>query len=128
MNPRQIPVIWIVLCAAVYVVGLVVSLVATSQGFAVGFAIGGALVLLNGLASAFKVVRSEFIDKRQVMLSLMGGFYLRLAVLAVCLYAVVTLLKVDPVGLVTGLSVLPAGLFLMLVLIYVANRRPKEVL
>lgn len=127
MNSRQVPVIWFVLSAVVYVAGLVVSLVTASQGFAVGFAVGGGLVLLNGAASAVKVVRSEFVDKRQVMVSLMGGFYLRLAVLAVCLYGVIALLKVDPVGLVTGLLVLPTGLFLMLVLIYVANRRPKEV-
>ncbi len=128
MNPRQIPLIWFVLCAGVYVVGLLVSLALASRGFTVGFAVGGALVLFNGLASALKVGRAEFNDKRQVMVSLLGGFYIRLAVLAVCLYGVIALLKVDPVGLVTGLSVLPAGLFLMLVLTYAANRRPKEVL
>ena len=127
MNLQQIPIIWLVLSAVIYVVGLLVSLAAVSQQFAVSFAIGGGLVLLNGAASAIKIVKSEFVDKRQVMVSLMGGFYLRLAVLAVCLYGAITLLRVDPVGLVTGLSVLPAGLFLMLVLIYVANRRPEEV-
>lgn len=127
MNPQKIPFIWFVLSGAVYVVGMMVSLVAASQAFTVGYAVGGGLVLVNGWASARKVVRSEFTDKRQVMVSLMGGFYGRLMLLAVCLYGVIALLKVDPVGLVTGLSMLPAGLFLMLVLIYVANRRPEEV-
>ena len=127
MNSRQIPIVLFVLSSVVYVAGLLVSLVTASQGFLVGFAVGGALVLVNGLAGAIKVFRSEFVDKRQVMVSLVGGFYLRLVVLALCLYGVIVFLRVDPVGLVTGLSVLPAGLFLMLVLIYAANRRPEEV-
>ncbi len=42
--------------------------------------------------------------------------------------AFIKFVNVDPVGLVTGLSVVPMGLFVMLVLIYVANRRrPEEV-
>jgi hypothetical protein len=59
--------------------------------------------------------------------ALLGGFYLRLIFLGLCLFVLVRFTKVDPIGLVTGLSVVPAGLFVMLTLIYISNRRPKEV-
>jgi hypothetical protein len=58
---------------------------------------------------------------------LLGGFYVRLILLGICLYGFIRFLKVDPVGLVAGLSVVPAGLLVMLVLIHIANRRPEEV-
>jgi len=61
------------------------------------------------------------------IISLLAGFYFRLIFIGLCLFVLIKFTKVDPVGLVTGLSVVPAGLFVMLVLIYISNRRPKEV-
>ncbi len=128
MNTDRIPGIWFVLSGVVYAAGLPVCLLMTSREFTLGFAAGGALVLLNALMSARRVRKADFPNRGPVMASLLGGFYLRLILLGVCLYAFITFMRVDPVGLVTGLSVMPAGLFIMLVLIYVANRRrPEEV-
>lgn len=61
------------------------------------------------------------------MVSLMGGFYFRLIAVGFSLFALIKFGNIDPVGLVTGLSVIPAGMMLMLVLIYISNRRPQEV-
>ena len=52
---------------------------------------------------------------------------MRLAILGICLFALIKFLKVNAVGLVAGLSVVPAGILIMLILIYVANRTPEEV-
>lgn len=127
MDFRKLPKILLMLSAAVFVAGLVLSCVLASPGFAAGFCAGGALVLLNAWASARKVRGADFPNRGRVMASLLGGFYVRLILLGICLYALIAVVAVDPIGLVTGLSVLPAGLLLMLALMYVANRRPREV-
>ena len=115
------------LSGAAYGLGLCACLILAPGGFTLGFLAGGALVLLNSWASARKVKKALFPHKSAVMVSLIGGFYARLIVLAVCLFACIRYLKFDPIGVVTGLSVVPAGLVIMLILIYVANRRPEEV-
>ncbi len=126
MNFDKIPRIWFVLSGVVYVVGLIFCLFFAPQGFTLGFGAGGGLVLANAWASARKVRQSGFLHRGRAMASMLGGFYLRLILLAICLYGAIKFLQVDPVGLVTGLSVVPAGLFVMLILTYVANRRPEE--
>ena len=110
MNFDKIPGIWFVLSGAVYLVGLLACVVLAPQGFAFGFAAGGALVLGNAWVSARRVKRTGFLDRSGVTALLLGGFYVRLILLGICLYGFIRFLKVDPVGLVTGLSVVPAGL------------------
>ncbi len=127
MNDQAVPGIWAATSGAVYVFGLLVCLILAPFGFTLAFGAGGALVLLNSLAAARNIKRAPFPHKGQVLASLLGWFYLRLAVLGICLFGLITCLKLDPIGLVAGLSVVPAGLFVMLALIYVANRRPEEV-
>lgn len=127
MKFEKIPGIWFTLSGIVYACGLLVALLVASPPFIAGFAAGGALVLANAWASARKLKNADFPQRGRVTASLLGGFYMRLIVVGICLYAFIKILKLDPVGLVTGLSVVPAGLFVMLVLIYVANRRPREV-
>lgn len=127
MNLERIPGIWFLLSGAVYVVGLPVCFAFGPREFAIGFAAGGALVLLNAWVSARRIKKADFPNRGRVTASLLGGFYVRLIMLGICLYAFIAYVHVDPVGLVTGLSVVPAGLLFMLVLIYVANRRPEEV-
>jgi hypothetical protein len=127
MDFERIPGVWFTLSAFVYVVGLLCSLIFAGQTFALGFSIGGALILLNAWAAARKLRKAEFPHKGRVMASVLGGFYMRLILLGICLFGVIKFLKVDPVGLVSGLSVVPAGLFVMLILIYLVNRRPEEV-
>jgi hypothetical protein len=126
MDLDKIPRIWFVLSGVVYLVGLIFCLFLAPHGFTLGFGAGGGLVLANSWASARKLRRSEFLHRGRAMATLLGGFYFRLIVLAACLYGVIKFLQVDPVGLVAGLSVVPAGLLVMLVLTYVANRRPEE--
>lgn len=126
MKLDKIPRIWFALSGVVYVVGLIFCLFLAPHGFTLGFAAGGSLVLANAWASARKIRRSEFLHRGRAIASVLGGFYLRLIGLAVCLFGVIKFLPVDPVGLVTGLSVVPAGLLVMLALIYIANRRPEE--
>jgi hypothetical protein len=128
MNAEKVPGIWFFLSGVVYLVGLPVVVLLAPREFALGFASGGALVLLNAWISARKVKRADFPNRGAVMASLLGGFYLRLIILGICLYAFIKFIRVDPVGLVTGLSVVPVGFFVMVVLIYLANRRrPEEV-
>ena len=127
MKFEKIPGIWFTLSALVYVIGLTISFLWASWSFGVGFLAGGALVLANAWASARKVKQADLAQKGSATVSLLGGFYLRLIVVGLCLYGLVKFAKVDPVGLVIGLSVVPAGLFVMLALTIVANRRPKEV-
>lgn len=115
------------LSGAMYLVGLLACVVLAPLGFSLGFAAGGALVLGNAWVSARRVKRTGFIERNGVTALLLGGFYVRLILLGICLYGFIRFLKVDPVGLVTGLSVVPAGLLVMLVLIHIANRRPEEV-
>ena len=127
MNFGKIQGIWFLLSGIVYVVGLIVCIVLATQNFTLGFGSGGALVLLNTWASARKVKGVEFINRPRATASLLLGFYLRLIVVGLCLFLLIKFLRVDPLGLVTGLSVVPAGLIGMLIMIYVANRRPEEV-
>ena len=126
MNFDKIPGIWFLVSCALYALGVAASLFVTSYSFAVGFCVGGALALLNAVASVRRLKRAEFPHRNRVMASLLGGFYVRLIIMGVCLYGLISYLHVDPLGLVAGLSVVPGGLLLMLALIYVANRRPEE--
>jgi len=127
MKFEEIPGILFTLSGVAYCFGLVASLLFAPSGFTMGFMAGGALILLNSWASARKVRNAPFPHKGLVMASLLGGFYLRLALLGICLFVLIRYAKLDALGLVTGLSVVPAGLLIMLILIYVANRRPEEV-
>lgn len=127
MNFERIPGVWFTLSGAAYGLGLCVCLILAPGGFTLGFLAGGAMVLVNAWASARKVKKAQFPQKSMVMTSLIGGFYARLIVLGVCLFACIRYLKLDPIGVITGLSVAPAGLVIMIVLIYIANRRPEEV-
>jgi hypothetical protein len=126
MNLEKIPRIWLFVSGAAYLIGLAACLALAPAGFAAGFGFGGSLALLNSWFSARGVRKAEFPDKGRVLASLVGGFYLRLAFLGVCLYCLIRFTQVDPIGLVVGLSVIPAGLFVLLILIYIANRRPEE--
>jgi hypothetical protein len=126
MNFEKIPRIWLIVSGVVYVIGLAAALAFAPTGFCVGFGFGGALVLLNSWFSARWVRKAEFPNKGRVLASLVGGFYFRLAFLGVGLYCIIRFVQVDPIGLVVGLSVIPAGLLVMLILIYIANRRPEE--
>ncbi len=127
MDFEKIPRIWLVLSGIVFIFGLVTSSLLASGQFTLGYVSGGALVLLNAWASAWRIRKSGFQNKGRSMVALVGGFYFRLIFLGVCLFVLVRFAKIDPIGLVTGLSVVPAGLFVMLTLIYISNRRPKEV-
>jgi len=126
MNLEKIPRIWLFISGAVYLAGLLACLAFAPTEFCVGFGFGGALVLLNSWISARRVSKVEFHDKGRALASLIGGFYFRLAFLGVGLYCLIRFTQLDPIGLVVGLSVIPAGLFAMLILIYIANRRPEE--
>lgn len=127
MNLEKIPGIWVGLSAAVYLFSLGLAWLIGSGAFAAGFAAGGALVLLNAWISARTLRKADFQYRSRATAFIVGGFYLRLIVLGICLYVLLKIVGVDPVGLVTGLSVLPAGLLVMLGLAYIANRRPGEV-
>jgi MFS family permease len=126
MKMEKIPSIWLAICGLVYAVGCVVCLIISSAPFLCGFVTGGGLVLVNMWVSARKVKNADFPNRARVLASVVGGFYFRLALLGICLYFLITYLKVDPVGLVTGLSVIPVGMLILLLLIYIANRRPEE--
>ncbi len=108
-------------------VGLLASVVFAPLRFTLAYVIGALLVLLNSWLSARRVNQASFTNRNAVMVSLMGGFYFRLIAVGLSLFALIKFGNIDPVGLVTGLSVIPAGLMLMLVLIYISNRRPQEV-
>ncbi|MEW6140621.1 MAG: ATP synthase subunit I [Thermodesulfobacteriota bacterium] len=127
MKFEKIPGVLLTLSGIAYASGLVLCLVLAPFGFTLGFMAGGGLVLANSWASANRVRKAQFSHKNAVMASLIGGFYVRLIVLGVCLFACIRYLKLDPVGVVTGLSIVPVGLVIMLILIYIANRRPEEV-
>jgi hypothetical protein len=127
MKFDKIPGVWLTLSGTAYALGLIACLISASRGLTLGFVAGGALALLNSWASARKVKKAQLAHKSMVMVSLLGGFYMRLIVLGICLFACIRYLKLDPIGVVIGLSVVPAGLVIMLFLIYIANRRPEEV-
>lgn len=126
MKMEKIPGIWFAICGFVYAVGCVICMVVSSVPFLFGFVTGGGLVLLNLYVSARRVKNADFPNRARVLASVVGGFYFRLALLGICLYFLITHWKVDPVGLVTGLSVIPGGMLILLLLIYIANRRPEE--
>lgn len=127
MNFERIPGIWFLFSGTIYLFGLMVCIILTAWNFGVGFAMGGALVLVNAWSAARKVKCSEFIDRSRSTASLLLGFYGRLILIGISLFLLIRFVRVDPLGLVTGLSVVPAGLFLMLVMIFIANRSPEEV-
>jgi hypothetical protein len=127
MKFERLPSIWLGTCGVVYVAGVFLCLTLADKGFTIGFVAGGGLVLLNSLASAQKIIGAEFSNRSAVTASVVGGFYLRLAVFGICVYLLIRFFDVDPVGLVAGITVVPAGLLAMLVMIYIANRRPEEV-
>jgi hypothetical protein len=127
MNFEKVPGVWFILSGVVYIFGLPTCLILASPSFALGFGVGGCLVLWNAWASSRRIKKADFPHKGSVMASLLGGFYFRLVLLGACLFGVIRYLKVDPIGLVAGLSVVPAGLFIMLIFIFIANRRPEEV-
>ncbi len=126
MNFEKIPRIWLFISGAVYLIGLVLCLPFAHSGFMLGFGLGGALALVNSWLSARKIQRTDFLNRMGVVASVLGGFYVRLIILGLCLYGLIRFSEVDPLGLIIGLSVIPAGLFVMLILIYIANRRPEE--
>lgn len=126
MRYVSIPRIWYFVCASVYGVGIVLGALWAPPSFLAGFMSGGAIVLANLWASTRRVRRAAFPHRGPVMVSLIGGFYARLILVGICLFVLISYLHVDPVGLIIGLSVVPAGLLVMLVMIYLANRRPEE--
>ncbi len=127
MNFQKIPKIWFFLSGIIFVLGFIACFIFTQGRFTLGYLTGGALVLLNAWLSARKLQNSDFYNRGRSLVSLLGSFYFRLIFIGLCLFALIRFTKVDPIGLVTGLSVVPAGLFVMLMLIYISNRRPKEV-
>ena len=127
MDFQKIPKIWFGLSAVVFVIGLLASVVLAPLRFTLAYVIGALLVVLNSWLSARRLNQSSFTNRNAAMVSLMGGFYFRLIAVGLSLFALIKFGNIDPVGLVTGLSVIPAGLMLMLVLIYISNRRPQEV-
>ncbi len=127
MDFQKIPKIWFGLSSGVFLVGLLASAILASHHFTLAFLIGAALVLANTWLSARRVGQASFKDRNRAMVTLMGGFYVRLIAMGVCLFALIRFVNIDPVGLLTGLSVMPAGLLVLLILIYISNRRPQEV-
>ncbi len=127
MNFERVPAIWLGIAAFVYVAGAILSLLLAPFHFVVGYVAGGALVIANAWASGRKVRRSEFQQKGAAITGLLAHFYVRLFLLGISLFLLIKYAKVDPLGLVAGLSVIPAGLLVMLVFIYLANRTPEEV-
>ncbi len=127
MNFERVPAIWLGVSGVVYGAGALASLALAPFPFVIGFVAGGALVLANAWAGGRKVKRSEFRQKSAEIPAFLAHFYVRLILLGISLFVLIKYAKVDPLGLVTGLSVAPAGLFVMLVLIYLANKTPEEV-
>ncbi|MGC8907460.1 MAG: ATP synthase subunit I [Desulfomonilaceae bacterium] len=127
MNFERVPRIWLGVSAALYAAGALLSVCVAPVHFVLGYVAGGALVLANAWAGGRKVKRSEFRQKGAEIAGFLAHFYARLLLLGVSLFVLIKYAKVDPLGLVTGLSVAPAGLFVMLFLIYLANRTPEEV-
>lgn len=127
MNFERVPAIWLSVCTAVYVGGVLMGLILAPPHFVVGYVAGGALVIVNIWASGRKTRRCEFRQKGAEIATFLAHFYLRLVLLGISLFLLIKYAKISLLGLVAGLSVVPAGLFVMLVLIYLANRTPEEV-
>ncbi len=126
MNMEKLPGICFMVCGAIYTLGCVLTFLLAPPAFTIGFGGGGALVLLNLFASAHKLRRADFPNRNRVLTSVVGGFYFRLTIIGTCLYILISYAQVDPVGLVAGLSIIPMGIPILLLLIYIANRRPEE--
>ncbi len=120
------PGIWFIVCAVEYVIGLILCWIFASPNVVVGFLAGGALALGNIYLSGRRLRRADFHVKGAALASIMGGFYARLILLGILLYVMLALLHVNPVGLVLGLSIMPAGAPIMVFLIYIVNRNPEE--
>lgn len=127
MNFERIPGIFATLAALCYIMGLAIFAGLTKFPFLLGFAAGGALVIVNLLLSAKRINQTGFSSKGASMASIVGGFYIRLTVLGICLYLLIKSGRVDPIGLLAGLSIIPGALVMMIIMIYLANRRPEEV-
>jgi len=127
MNFERVPAIWLGVSSAVYAAGALLCVILAPFHFLLGYVAGGALVIANAWAGGRKVKRSEFRQKGVEIAAFLAHFYVRLIILGISLLLLIKYAKVDPLGLVAGLSVVPAGLFVMLVLIYLANRTPEEV-
>lgn len=127
MNTDRIPGILTLITAFCYILGLALVVLVWNWDLAAGFAAGGGLMVLNQVLSAKRVKDTGFFSKGVAMASLMGGFYIRLIILGISLYALIRYAEVNPIGLVAGLSIVPAALIIMIIMIYMANRRPEEV-
>ena len=104
MNFERVPAIWLGVSGVVYAAGALISVLLAPFNFVMGYITGSAEI------AAF-----------------LAHFYVRLVILGISLFVLIKYAKVDPLGLVAGLSVVPAALFVMLILIYLANRTPEEV-
>ncbi len=126
MIPKETPDKWFLSMGIAFVGGLVVCVLATPLSFVAAYGAGGALVMANAYASSRKLAKTDFSHKGRAFTSLIGGFYVRLVLMGICLYVCIKHLGFDPLGLVVGLSVVPAGLVVMLILTRAANRRVEE--
>lgn len=127
MNFERVPAIWLGVSGVVYAAGALISVLLAPFNFVMGYITGGALVIANAWAGGRKVRGSEFRQKSAEIAAFLAHFYVRLVILGISLFVLIKYAKVDPLGLVAGLSVVPAALFVMLILIYLANRTPEEV-
>ncbi|HNY65659.1 MAG TPA: ATP synthase subunit I [Deltaproteobacteria bacterium] len=94
--------IWISLC--------IVSFFLFGQQFALGVLAGGILCLINfqWLYRHAKAAVSLTTSKGKAFMA--KRYILRLAIMAVILYALITIVKVDIIGLLLGLSVVILGI------------------
>ncbi len=123
---KEAPDKWFLSMGTAFVGGLVVCALAAPWSFVGAYAVAGALVTANAYASSRKLAKTDFSHKGRAFTSLVGGFYVRLILIGISLYVCIKHLGFDPLGLVVGLSVVPAGLVVMLILTREANRRVEE--
>ncbi|MEW6348952.1 MAG: ATP synthase subunit I [Thermodesulfobacteriota bacterium] len=123
---KDAPDKWFLSMGIAFVGGLLVCALAAPMSFVGAYAVGGALVVANAYASSRKLAKTDFSHKGRAFTSLIAGFYVRLVLIGICLYVCIKYLGFHPLGLVVGLSVVPAGLVVMLILTRVANRRVEE--
>ncbi len=126
MIPEETPGKWFLSLGIAFLGGLVVCAIAAPIKVVLAFAAGGALVTANAYASSRKLAGTDLSHKGRAITSLIGRFYLRLVLIGIGLFVCIKYLGLDPLGLVAGLSVVPLGLVVMLVLTRAANRRPEE--
>jgi hypothetical protein len=127
MNFEKIPGIFALFASICFILGLVLCALLADLGFTVGFAAGGALMVVNLFFSTNRVKNTGFSSKGAAMASLLGGFYVRLIILSILLFALIRHAEINALGLVAGLSIVPAALIMMIIMIYLANRGPEEV-